>query len=246
LSIFPFEIFADLPREGPGDNEFTRKAYFMLKDIPQNPDILDIGCGPGMQTIELAKLSGGKILAIDNHQPYLDKLKRRAREEGLSDLIEISNQDMFTMDMGRKFDVVWSEGAIYIIGLEDGLKQWRGYLHKGGYIVVSHLSWLKANPPDEVIKFWKTEFPQMRTMEKDLESIRNLDYEIAGHFILPESAWWKNYYSPLENNIRNLRKKYIGSREKLMELDQTYLEIDLYRKYSEYYGYIFYIMRKLK
>jgi ubiquinone/menaquinone biosynthesis C-methylase UbiE len=35
---------------------------------------LDIGCGLGMQTIELAKLSKGQIDALDNHQPFLDQL----------------------------------------------------------------------------------------------------------------------------------------------------------------------------
>jgi len=53
LDIF-FEIHKDLPREGPGGNEYTRKAFYMLGDLPPEPYILDIGCGPGMQTIELA------------------------------------------------------------------------------------------------------------------------------------------------------------------------------------------------
>jgi ubiquinone/menaquinone biosynthesis C-methylase UbiE len=52
MNIF-FEIHKDLPREGPGDNESTRKAFSMLVDLPAEPDILDIACGPGMQTIEL-------------------------------------------------------------------------------------------------------------------------------------------------------------------------------------------------
>ena len=70
-----WEVHSNLPREGPGDNESTKKAYLMLKDLPENPRILDIGCGPGMQTIELAKLSGGQIVAVDNHQPFLEQLK---------------------------------------------------------------------------------------------------------------------------------------------------------------------------
>jgi len=64
LEIF-FEIHKDLPREGPGDNESTQKAFSFLEDLPSNPYFLDIGCGPGMQTIQLAKLIDGKIIAID-------------------------------------------------------------------------------------------------------------------------------------------------------------------------------------
>ena len=59
LSEIFWKIPNGLPIEGPRDNESTKKAYRMLKGLPENPRIIDIGCGPGMQTIELAKLSGG-------------------------------------------------------------------------------------------------------------------------------------------------------------------------------------------
>ena len=77
-----WEIHSGLPREGPGDNWSTRRAYLMLKELPKNPRILDIGCGPGMQTIELAKLSKGQIDALDNYQPFLDQLEIGIKKEG--------------------------------------------------------------------------------------------------------------------------------------------------------------------
>ena len=86
VNVF-FEVHSDLPREGPGDNESTKKAYLMLHELPRNPGILDLGCGPGMQTIELAKLSNGSVEALDNHQPFLEQLKKKAAEEGVSDKI---------------------------------------------------------------------------------------------------------------------------------------------------------------
>ena len=59
------ELYGYLPRGGPGDIDSTKKAYAMIRDIPPQPRILDIGCGPGVQTLELARLSGGKLLAIE-------------------------------------------------------------------------------------------------------------------------------------------------------------------------------------
>ena len=71
--MFPevlYELFRDMPRQGPGSNECTRKAFKRLSHLPKQPHILDIGCGSGMQTPELAKwltvlycpkLSGGMI-----------------------------------------------------------------------------------------------------------------------------------------------------------------------------------------
>ncbi len=80
LPEFFWVIHSGLPREGPGDNKSTRKAYRMLKDLPKNPRILDVGCGPGMQTVELAKLSGGQIVALDFHEPSWSNLKRLSKK----------------------------------------------------------------------------------------------------------------------------------------------------------------------
>ena len=122
LDIF-FELHQDLPREGPGDNPSTRKALSFLKELPPQPLILDIGCGPGMQTIELARCTKGKIIATDTHQPFLDKLKQRAQAEGLSDKITAVNMSMFDLEFEAKsFDAIWSEGAIYIMSFEQGLR----------------------------------------------------------------------------------------------------------------------------
>ena len=61
-------------------NKYTRLAYQMLPRI-ENPHILDIGCGSGVPTIELAKLSNGEIIGIDINQSLLDNLDRKIEEE---------------------------------------------------------------------------------------------------------------------------------------------------------------------
>ena len=50
-----FELFGDLPRQGPGCGEATLRALELLKDLPPQPKVLDIGCGSGMQTLILAR-----------------------------------------------------------------------------------------------------------------------------------------------------------------------------------------------
>ena len=84
MNIF-FEIHQGLPREAPGSNDCTRKAFRMLTDLPEQPQILDIGCGPGMQTIELAHLSSGHVIGLDKHKPFLDELMTRADAANLTD-----------------------------------------------------------------------------------------------------------------------------------------------------------------
>jgi SAM-dependent methyltransferase len=117
-----YELICGLPRGGPGDNQSTRKAFGYLKNLPSEPLILDLGCGPGMQTLELAKISNRTIIALDNYQPFLDILMHNATQEGLAGKISPKNQSMLEMDFkNNTFDVIWSEGALYFIGFQNGL-----------------------------------------------------------------------------------------------------------------------------
>ncbi len=239
-----FEIFNNLPRGGPGDNESTRKAFSLLKELPERVHCLDVGCGPGMQTIELAKLIKGQIIALDNHQPFLDKLNTDAKREGLEKKIKIINNSMFSMDFKREhFDVIWSEGAVFIYGFEKALKDWRMFLKKKGYFTVSEIAWIKPDPPQEIKEFFNQEYPPMKTNEENIQIIKDSNYNIVDSFILPESSWWNNYYIPYEKQVSILKKKYRNDTEKTSLLDMSLIEIELFRKYSKYYGYVFYIMQ---
>ena len=125
-----FDIHKDLPREGSGRDEYTQKAFEMIPHIKQ-PLILDIGCGPGLQTIKLAKLTDGNIIGIDIHQPYLDQLVQTAKKEKVSDKIQTLNQSMTNMNFPEEyFDIIWAEGSIFVIGFEQGLIQWKKFHHQ--------------------------------------------------------------------------------------------------------------------
>ncbi len=239
-----FELHSNLPREGPGNNASTQKAYEMLNGLPAHPRILDVGCGPGMQTIELAKLSGGTIAAVDTHAPFLAEVQKRAVEAGMQERIRPLQASMFSLPFPEgAFDVIWSEGAIYIMGFEAGLKAWRPFLKTNGYVVVSEVTWLRENPPREIQEFWAANYPEMKTTEQNLELVRQSGYTPVGHFLLPESGWW-DYYLPMEKRISTLRGVYGNEPDALRQLDEAQREIDLYRMYSSTYGYVFYVMQK--
>ena len=239
-----FELHSDIPREGPGDDASTRQAFGLMRGLPARPRFLDIGCGPGLQALQLAKISAATITAIDTHQPFLDVLALRADQAGLAERIIIRNKSMFALDFKPgSFDVLWSEGAIYIIGFEKGLREWQPLLKKGGYLAVTELSWLKPDPPAEARAFWNENYPGMHTLEENLATLRNTSYREIGHFVLPESSWREEYYTPLEKRIQILTEKYREDEEALAFLHGSQREIDLYRKYSDWYGYVFYIMQ---
>lgn len=244
MNIF-FELHRDIPRQGPGDNASTRKAFSLLTGLPEQPRILDVGCGPGMQTVELARISAGSIVAIDTHQPFLDELARRAGREGVAGRIVPLNKSMFELAFEPgSFDLIWSEGAIYIIGFEKGLRDWQPFLKKDGYLAVSELSWLKPNPPAEIKTYWDKDYPGMKTLEENLALLRGAGCREIGHFVLPESSWWDDYYTPLEKRIVILSEKYKDDEEAMTLLRESQRESDLYREYSDWYGYVFFVMQK--
>jgi len=239
-----YELFSGLPRGGPGDNFSTRKAFSFMIDLPLKPLILDIGCGPGMQTIELAKLSRGTIFALDNHQPFLDKLMYNARIEGVQKNIIPKLQSMHEMDFeDETFDIVWSEGALYLLGFANGLKECYRLLKQDGYLAVTEAVYLKNNPPQPVIDFWK-EYPAITDIQANIDMIKNAGFELLSHFTLPDSSWIDEFYDPMEKRIKILREKYVENKKALEVFDSMQKEINVFKKYSEYFGYQFFIMKK--
>lgn len=238
------ELYGSLPRAGPGDNASTRKAYGMIQDMPSGPRILDIGCGPGIQTIELAKLSGGVVVALDLMPQMIARVEEAAAEQGLSDRIETVQMDMKKMDFpDNSFDLIWSEGAIYLIGFKKGLEKIRRFLKPGGYVAVTEAVWLKSNPPADVVKLWE-EYPEIDHIDVKLKVIADLDYREAGHFVLPDSSWTEPYDDHLEKRADELEPVWAENPVAIEVIQEARFEIEIFRKYHEYYGYCFFIMRK--
>lgn len=237
-----FELHSDLPREGPGDDDSTAKAFSLVPEVPKQPQILDLGCGPGMQTLQLARLTQGQITAVDLHQPYLDQLQNSLDETGMSDRVELLQADMQDLPFpSGRFDLIWSEGAAYIMQFGSALRKWRSLLTRKGTLVVSEITWILPDPPNEVMTFWQNEYPQMRGLEDNLTLLTKMGYRPIAHYLLPAKAWWTHYYTPLEQRINRLRSHYADNSDALQVLASHQKEMELFRRYSDYYGYVFYI-----
>ena len=247
MSLF-WRLHSGLPREGPGDDESTRRALRSLAGLlPDSPRILDLGCGPGMQTLVLARETAGHVTAVDRHQPFLDELNRRAARDGLTERITTVNASMSARNFSdAAFDLIWSEGAIYIIGFAEGLRAWKRLLRRNGAIAVTEISWLDPDIPEEAAAFWSRGYPAMTDVSTNLRTIASAGYSPIDHFVLAEAAWWDHYYAPLEGRIAALRSECKDDREAMAFLDGELAEISLYRKHAASYGYVFYTARNMR
>ena len=244
MRIF-FEIHHNNPQEAPGDFASTCHAFSLLNDLPPLPHILDAGSGPGRQTFDLSRLTRGNIVAVDFHRPYVDALQHKSKTLELTDQITALAGDMANLPFKpHTFDVIWSEGAIYNIGFKAGLKLWKPLLNKAGYVAVTEIAWRGSDVPDKLKAFWDSAYPQIQDIEGNIADIRAAGYQPVDHFTLPESAWW-DYYGPIEKRVMHLKDKYKKNSNALEVLETEMREIDLYRKYSDYYGYVFFVARAL-
>ena len=241
-----YEVFNDMPRLGPGSEEATQRAFNATGLGSKKIQALDIGCGTGAQTMVLAKMINGQIIAIDNYQPFLNMIADKAEVENLSARIICKNVDMTKMDFKRRpFDLVWAEGSIYHLGFANGLRKIKSFLKPAGYAAFTDMNWFKSNPPEQLAEFFANECPDMVSVDENIQLIEDNGYKIIDYFRLDEKAFWDPYYTPLENRLRIMRKKYVDNKEALAMFKELQFEIDLYRKYSDFYSYTFYVMKNI-
>ncbi len=240
-----FDIHKDLPREGPGNFESTERAYNSIKKYLNKPMILDIGCGPGMQTIDLLKISDGNVTAIDKHQPYIRLLKQKIVNGGYKDRAKAQLGNMFNLGFDKEtFDLIWCESAIYTIGFEKGLIEFGKYLKRYGFMAVTEVCWLTNMKSKEVQEFWNTEYPQIKSVEENLNLVQKSGYEIIDHFVLSSNAWMNDYYFPLKQRLDLLKLKYKSDPQAMNVITLHEREMEIFEKYNSDYGYVFFIIRK--
>ena len=241
-----FEVYEALPRQGPGNRACAVRAISLCRDLPPAPAILDLGCGVGGQTLHLVELTSGPIVAIDRHAPSIERLKATLAERGLSERVRALVGDMAHLEQPlERFDLIWSEGALYHLGIENALRICHGLLRPGGYLAFSDAVWRTENPPREVKASFDLDYPTMGRVDDVRVAIEQGGFELLDHFTLPDEAWWDDFYTPMKLRIETLRGKYAKDDEALALLDQLAQEPEMHHRYSDYYAYEFFVVRRL-
>jgi SAM-dependent methyltransferase len=241
-----FELYESLPRQGPGSRACAAKALALCRDLPPSPAVLDLGCGVGGQTLHLAELlPGALITAIDGHAPSISRLRATVAERGLAERVRPVVGDMAKPEIpSESVDLVWSEGALYNIGIENALRLYRGLLRPGGHLAFTDAVWRRENPPPEVRASFDFDYPSMGRVPDVLATIGRAGFSLAGHFTLPDEAWWDDFYTPMQRRIEELRGRDAADAETFAVLDQLAQEPEMHRRHSDYYAYEFFVARR--
>ncbi|GET24816.1 class I SAM-dependent methyltransferase [Prolixibacter sp. NT017] len=240
------EYFATVERQGPGSPEITTKALSFVDNLTDESRIVDLGCGTGGQTMVLAQYAPGQITGIDLFPGFVDLFNANARKLNLQNRVKgiVGSMDDLPFQE-EELDLIWSEGAIYNIGFERGLNEWRQFLKKGGYLAVSEASWFTDERPTEIDEFWQDAYPEIDTIPRKVAQMQQAGYVPVATFILPESCWTEHFYRPQETAHETFLTKNAGNKAAEEFIANQRHEIQLYHKYKAYYGYVFYIGKKL-
>jgi SAM-dependent methyltransferase len=235
-------LFAGMDKLGPGDDDLS---LYVLRSLPEHrfEVVVDAGCGTGRQTFVLADELKAPIHAVDSYQPFLDRLRQRARENGFAQLVDAHCMDMKVIpSVFPKIDLLWAEGAAYNIGFANALATWAKAITPDGFAVVSELSWLRDEIPDLVREFFRSGYPEMQSVEQNIATAEDAGFELFNIYTLPKEAWMKDYYDVLEPRAKSL----VNHRDMAIKdiAVETVREIETFKIAEDSYGYVFYLLQR--
>lgn len=238
------EVYGTLPRAGPGGDEHTLHA---LGAVPRGPaqTVLDLGCGPGAQTVALARaLPDAQILALDILPSMVETTRRRILEAGLDHRARAEVGDMASPPVpAGSQDLIWCEGAVYFLGVEAALRAWRPLLTPGGAVAFTEPVWLRPAPPAELRQWWEAEYPAITDDRGVRAAVDAAAFSTVASFPLPADAWWEQYYRPMEGRIADFATQHAGDPAASDVVAAAEHEIQMHRRFSDWYSYGFFVVQ---
>jgi SAM-dependent methyltransferase len=229
-----------LPRQAPGSAATARLLLRLAAPVAHRPRVVDIGCGTGPASLLLAEETGAEVVAVDLHEPFLERLRADAAAAGLADRVRplvAPMQDLPLPDGSA--DLLWAEGSAYNMGFDEALAAWRRLLAPGGVLVLTECEWTTAEPAAGARAFWDADYPGMRRTDANVRAAQEAGWTVAATYLLPDSDW-AAYYDPLAARVEALRSQGV---DPAVLHEVAGREIDVRRAYGADYGYTAYVLR---
>lgn len=241
------DLHRDGQRQGPGGDDETRLAIGLAGlGGSKGLKIADIGCGSGASTRVLAQDLDASVTGVDAHEAFLKQLESAAKRDGLDGQIKtlVASMDALPFEE-QSLDAIWSEGAIYNMAFENGVRAWRRFLKPGGILAVSELTWLTEDRPDALTDHWMREYPGVGTASAKMDILEQNGYSPVGYFALPERCWLDNYYRPMQARFADFLARHGNSEAAEAVVAAEQAEIALYEQNADFVSYGFYIARRM-
>ena len=235
-------------RQGPGSTAHTLRALDAVAlDRNKTWQVADIGCGTGSQTMVLANYQPSHITAVDFLPEFLQELEVRAGKLSLKSRIETLAASMDLLPFAAAaLDLIWSEGAIYNMGFQNGLRTWRNFLKVGGFIGLSEIVWLRNDPPETLQQYWNHEYPEMGTVADKLRILEEEGFSPQLYFPLDEDAWMEHYYWPIQERLPAFLERHQGVELAREIVQREREEIHLYQSNKAFYSYGFFVAQRVR
>lgn len=241
---FKLDFLLGIEGQSPFSYQTTMKALSFIERLSRRKKVVNIGCGTGYQSVALYEAIQSPIIAIDDVPEFIDYLKKEFAIQKLENHIyPILSNPYHLPFMSGTVDIIWSEYTAANLGFEYSINKWNHFLKEEGYLGVCAYCWLTNDPPSIITNHWNTCNKDIDSIVKRIQQIESAGYIPITYFILPDECWW-NYFCSMEQNFEPFLKKHKHHPLSEMLVSQIDSEIDLYEKYGEYYGYLFFICQK--
>ena len=204
---------------------FNKYLEEIIACIPPKGNIrlLDIGCGSGVSTIQLALNTDYLITSVDIDDEALDYLQQKAASCLVSDQIRTMKGTFETViDKQMTFDIVLAEGLFNIIGFDQGLSQTCKVLANDGYLILHDgLDMIESKKK----AFESYGFSPLKTIEISI------------------STWGELYCYCLAKKIHGLDQRQLSKNEQA-RLAQIKSDIELYAKSPQSFGSVYYLLQR--
>lgn len=186
-----FAVHRDLPREGPGLAEDIAWVGQRIEISPRGR-ICDAGCGPGGDLAALGRLAPqGRIDGFETAPHFVDAARKKFANDPSVRIFEASMEHL-----SGPYDLIWSAGAVYFLGVAQALNAWREALTDQGAVAFSHPCLFTETPSEAALAFWEAEPGAIKTEIATRAEITSAGWRVLATRTLSDAAW-AAYYDPM-------------------------------------------------
>lgn len=148
-TLDPYAFFAVLGKRviHPGGRRSTEELIELGRFSP-GQRVLDVGCGVGTTSIQLARRFGVSVTAVDISELMLERARRNVQRAGLSDRVSVEQGDILKLPYPDAcFDRVVAEAVTMFVNREQAARELARVVRPGGLVLATEFLWRRPPSP---------------------------------------------------------------------------------------------------